>query len=354
MSRLLSVVLLVICGAAATAASAQAQVVYPNVTPLKGPVTGTVGIAWQERSGSVVSEGEIRYRVLGRVGSRAEQAAWVPGEVPTWAERERVYFSSFVRAEASVVRYTRTVESVCEDGQTATLTSVATGRMTQPNALLELNEPELDIAAGRGHVDVDLPFAVNRDGVYRLGEAVFATGAAEISDTGTTCGYDEARGVSGVVPAPARAYTASLHGLLGFNQTASVIDGFDRFNGRFGPGGLQLAVDQAIPYYSSRTGVEESGTGRVRIDLRLAGAPIGHGAFCTLPDRLLRRTRTLAAAQRLLRRHGLRRSPFGGARPSYAPRGSFFLEWSSPTAPCGKPVGSRRHPVLFRSLGVTG
>jgi hypothetical protein len=353
MPRLLSVVLLAIGAAAALAASAQAQVVYPKVTPLKGPVSGDVAIVWQERSANIVSDGEISYRALGRLRSRAEQAAWVPGELPTWAERERVYFSHFVRAHASVVRYTRTVQSVCEDGQTATLTSVATGRMTQPNALLALDEPEVDIAAGRGHVDVDLPFAVHReDGVFRVGQAVFATGAAEIRETGTTCGFDEARGVSGVVPAPETTQSVSLHGLLGASHTAGVIDGFARFQGRFGPGGLQLAVDQAIPNSSGPTDAAESRTGRIRIDLRLSGAPLGHGAFCTVPDRLVRRTRTLAAAQRLLRRHGLRRSPFGGARRSSAPRGSFFLDWSAPTAPCGKPVGSRRHPALFRSIGL--
>jgi hypothetical protein len=350
---LLSVVLLTIGAAAALAASAQAQVVYPKVTPLKGPVSGDVVIVWQERSANVVSEGEIRYRALSRLGSRAEQAAWVPGEIPTWAERERVYFSHFVRADASVVRYTRTVQSICEDGQTAALTSVATGRMLQPNALLALDEPEVDIAAARGHVDVDLPFAVHReDGVFRVGQAVFATGAAEIRETGTVCGFDEARGVSGVVPAPDTIQRVPLHELLGAGHTAGVIDGFTRFQGRFGPGGLQLAVDQAIPNSSSPTDAAESMTGRIRIDLRLAGAPLDHGAFCAVPDRLLRRTRTLAAAQRVLRRQGLGRSPFGGARRSSAPRRSFFLDWSSSTAPCGKPVGSRQDPALFRSIGL--
>ncbi|MEA2286339.1 MAG: hypothetical protein QOJ21_2382 [Solirubrobacteraceae bacterium] len=353
MPRLLSVVLLTIGAAAALAASARAQVVYPKVAPLKGPVSGDVVIVWQQRSANVVSEGEIRYHALGRLRSRAEQAAWVPGEIPTWAERERVYFSHFVRANASVARYTRTVQSICEDGQTATLTSVATGRMLQPNALLALDEPEVDIAAARGHVDVDLPFAVHReDGVFRVGQAVFATGAAEILETGTTCGFDEARGVSGVVPAPDTTQRVSLHELMGASHTAGVIDGFARFPGRFGPAGLQLAVDQAIPNSSSQTDAAESMTGRIRIDLRLSGAPLGHGSVCAVPDRLLRRTRTLAAAQRLLRRHGFRRSPFGGARRSSAPRGSFFLDWSSSTAPCGKPVGSHAHPALFRSTGL--
>lgn len=352
MPRLLSVVLITIGAAAALAASAEAQVVYPKVAPLKGPVTGDVVIVWQQRSAGVVSEGEIRYQALGRLRGRAEQAAWVPGEIPTWAERERVYFSHFVRANASVVRYTRTVQSICEDGQTATLTSVATGRMPQPNALLELDEPEVDVAAARGHVDVDLPFAVHRDGVFRVGQAMFATGAAEILETGTTCGFDEARGVSGVVPAPDTTQRVSLHELMGASHTAGVIDGFTRFPGRFGPAGLQLAVDQAIPISPSPTDAAETMTGRIRIDLRLSGAPLGHGAFCAVPDRLLRRTRTLAAAQRLLRRHGFARSPFGGGRRSSAPRGSFFLDWSSPTAPCGKPVGSHGHPALFRSTGL--
>jgi hypothetical protein len=235
----------------------------------------------------------------------------------------------------------------------ARVTSTATGRMTQPNALLHLDQPELNMPPARGHVDVDLPFAVRRDGVFRLGQAVFATGEAEIRETGTTCGHDPVDGTPVVVPSPDSTRSEPVNGLLGQNHTVGVIDGFDRFDGRLGPSGLHVIVDSPVPYLSQRTDVEESGTARLQIDLQLSGAPKSHGASCTLPShRVLRRTRTLPAAQRLLRRHGIPRSPYGGARRDDSPRGSFFLRWSSDTAQCGDPLGSRGRPVLFRSLGL--
>jgi hypothetical protein len=344
----LAMALLASVAGGSTAAVARAQIKQPT-----GPVTGTMRLSWQEerRYDPTImrTEGEVVYTVSGRMPTASAAEAWTPGEIPPWAEQTRRNPGYLLRARMAAPRYRQTVEQTCESG-VATTTTVITD-VTQPQALLLVEEPEFDLVRGIASLDLELAWAVNRDGIYRYGQAIFSSGGVATHTTGTDCSGATEEGVR--VPAPVDTIARSaIADLMGAEISESVIDGFKQFTGTVDARGTaRLRTTQALPDVDPRPETTRSGT--LRVDLTLGPPPGSQNAFCVLPsDARLARVRTLAAARALLKRHGLPTVPFGGERPDATRKGRYFLRWSSPSAWCGRSLGTRRNPVLYRSRGI--
>jgi len=343
---LLAVAFVVSAAGGPATAPGQAQVRQPT-----GPVSGTVRIAWQEERRydptTIRTEGAVEYAVSGRIRTAADAEAWTPGEIPPWADQTRRNPGYLLRSRAAVPRYRQTVDQVCESGA-ASMTTMVTG-VTQPQALLLINEPEFDLVRGIGSLDLDLAWAVNRDGPYRYGQAIFSSGAVTTHTTGSDCNGLTEEGVR--VPAPVDTSARSaIAELMGLEVAQSVIDGFREFKGTVDRRGTsRVRRTEALPDVDPRPETTRSGT--LTIDLTLG--PGAQNAFCALPsDARLAKARTLAAARALLQRHGFPTVPFGGARPDTTRKGRYFLRWSSAKSWCGRSLGTRRSPVLFRSRGI--
>lgn len=343
-----AVALLAATAGASTATAAQAQVRQPT-----GPVTGTVRVSWQEERRydptTIRTAGEVVYTVSGRMRTTAEAETWTPGEIPSWADQTRRNPGYLLRSRVAVPRYSQTVEQACESGAASTTTLITD--VTQPQALLMVQEPEFDLVRGIASLDLDLAWDVNRDGIYRYGQAIFASGAVATRTTGTNCSGLTEEGVR--VPGPVDTTARSpIAGLMGNEISEAIIDGFQEFKGTVDARGTaRVRTVQALPDVDARPETTRSGT--LTTDLTLGPTPGSQNAFCVLPsDARLARAPTLAAARKLLRRHGFPTVPFGGALPHGTRKGRYFLRWSNTRAWCGRSLGTRRSPALYRSRGI--
>lgn len=206
-------------------------------------------------------------------------------------------------------RYRQTVDQVGESGAARTTTVVTD--VTQPQSLLLVEEPEFDLVRGIASLGVHLAWAVNRDGVYRYGQAIFSTGGVGTHTTGTDCNGlpEEGVRVPASVDTSARSTVADL---LNTEVSESVIDGIDEVKGTVGAGGT-ARVRRTLPLPDAAPRPETTRSGTLTVDLTLGPAPSSQNAFCVLPsDARLARVRTLAGARTLLRRHGFPTVPFGG------------------------------------------
>lgn len=338
---------------ASAAGASMTTSAYAQVRQPTGPVTGTVRVSWQEERRydptTVRTEGEVVYTVSGRMRTTADAEAWTPDEIPPWADQTRRNPGYLLRARAAVPRYSETVDQACESGAASTTTTITD--LTQPQSLLLVEEPEFDLVRGIASLDLDLAWDVNRDGVYRYGQAIFASGAVATRTTGTNCSGLTEEGVR--VPGPVDTTARSpIAGLMGNEISEAIIDGFREFKGTVDAlGSARVRTTQALPDVSPRPGTTRSGT--LTVDLTLGPAPGSQNAFCVLPSAArLAKASTLAAARRLLKRHGFPTVPFGGARPHGTRKGRYFLRWSNSRAWCGRSLGTRRSPVLHRSRGI--
>ena len=199
----------------------------------KSKVSGGMRVTWTSDSGdtnevgSTLShaDGVVRYTIIDRAIGNSAVEDWVPGELPSWADK-RVGNGFLMRATLDVDRFDASARTVCDGGQTAEVTTRVTG-IPQPHALLATEEPTVDLVRGHGTVDLDLPFLIHRDGVIRLGQVVVGTGAVELTTTGTVCSTDE-DGAPVVVAQDPSVRTLSVADLMGAKVVSAVDDGFQR------------------------------------------------------------------------------------------------------------------------------
>ena len=309
-----------------------------------------LGFGRHHQVGSTLShtDGVVRYTIIDRAIGNSAVEAWVPGELPSWADK-RVGNGFLMRATLDVDRFNASARTVCDGGQTAEVTTRVTG-IPQPHALLATEEPTIDLVGGRGTVDLDLPFLIHRDGVIRLGQVVVGTGAVELTTTGTVCSTNE-DGAPVVVAQDPSVRTLSGADLMGAKVVSAVDDGFQRMattvarDGSFtlAPKPRKLINDDSFQHYETITGTFEP-------QLHLAGPPAGQSSECTIPTFTeMRRVRSLAAARALVRAHGfpsVALAPSRAAIPRQDRDARFLLDFGSPTWICGQPLGTHRYPVL--------
>ncbi len=315
-------------------------------------VEGSVRLSWTWSSGApgevaTASEGSIRFDVRDRAPGTSALLAWVPGEFPAWATEPQRLPGFFLRAQAQAERYRETRTEPCGDGTPAVRTIELTGAGPS-HALLMTDEPEVDAVRRTGRIDVDPPFVVRRDGVFRLGQAVLGTGSFGVRETGTQCEYNDAE-VPVTTPrsAPDAERTATGAGLMGFDALVALTDGIDDIPlTATANGGLRIRRTAT----ANVTGAQgATGRTKMEVDLRVAGPLDAHSAFCRVITRgEAARLRSAAEAQRLARRRGFTRVGIG--KPVTAAPGDrarHILRWGSTVAPCGTGLGSRKSPALF-------
>ena len=324
----------------------------------KSKVSGGMRVTWTSDSGdtnevgSTLShaDGVVRYTIIDRAIGNSALEAWVPGELPSWADK-RVGNGFLMRATLDVDRFDASARTVCDGGQMAEVTTRVTG-IPQPHALLATEEPTVDLLAGHGTVDLDLPFLIHRDGVIRLGQVVVGTGAVELTTTGTVCSTDE-DGAPVVVAQDPSVRTLSVADLMGAKVVSAVDDGFRRMAATVArDGSLTLAPKPRTLINDDGFQQYETISGTFEPQLHLAGPPASQSAECTIPTfSEMRRVRSLAAARALVRAHGfpsVALAPSRAAIPRQDRDARFVLDFGSPTWICGQPLGTRRYPVLVR------
>lgn len=320
--------------------SAEASWLRPTST-----VSGTVTISWHETvtvnaSRRVTTSGEVVYRVLRRLAGPDEAQSWVPGAIPSWTDDTSRLFGFFLVSQVSVPRYTSVTDYVCENGAAAQATTTVAS-IVQPNALLMVNEPRLNLLRGTGTADVDLAFD----------ERVYASGEVSLHTTGTDC---SGRTEEGWAPGPVdTTETAAVSHLLRSDITVAVVDAYQEFSGQVtAGGGLRLDLTRTLPDLGDRPESETRG-GTYDLDLVFGGPPHSMSAFCDIPrQRKMSQAENLDQARALLRRAGFPKAPYGGERVSTVRKGRFFLYWGGSSSVCGHRLGTRSSPALYRSAGA--
>ncbi len=315
-------------------------------------VEGSVRLSWAWTSGvagalATTSEGSIRFDVRDRAPGTSALLGWVPGEFPSWATEPQRVPGFFLRAQAQVERFRETRTEQCGDGTPAVRTVALTGA-GPANALLMTDEPDVDAVRRTGRIDIDPPFLVHRDGVYRLGQAVLGTGVFSVRETGAQCEYNDAE-VPITTPRPmvdaARAETGA--GLMGFDALVALTDGIDDIRLTVTTGGGLRIQRTATANVTAAGGA----TGKVtmEVDLRVAGPLDAHSALCRVITRgEAARLRNAAEAQRLARRRGFTRVAIGRAMTAVpGDRARYVMRWGGSSAPCGAALGTRKSPALF-------
>jgi hypothetical protein len=328
-------------------AGAAARVrVLPKPT---GAVSGNLTATWTEvlaGEKSTRTDGAITYSVQDRLRAADAAEAWVPQPQPDFVLAQlRGNYAYFLRAQVAVDRFTRTVEDVCDNGETARTTTVVSG-LVQPHALLQTTQdPTLNLLARTGGADLRPVDIVVGSGLSER-EDVAATGIVATRTTGTDCSGTDEDGLS--VPRPVDTQ-AQMHvgELVGAGVIASLIEAGDA-SLRIGPGGLLVMSQPDALLYQGTDPENESLTGTWTPNLRFAGPPRSQRALCQLPSKArMARVHTLRGARRLLRRHGFPDVVF------VAPRGRrptrFRLDAPSTYDFCGVTLGTRRRPVLRAS-----
>lgn len=311
-------------------------------------VSGSVRLSWTWSEPGATSEGAIRFDVRDRAPGTAALLGWVPGEFPAWATEPRRLPGFFLRAQATVERYRATSSVACDDGTPAVRDSGVTSAGPS-NALLMTDEPELDAVRRTGRIDIDPPFVVRRDGIYRLGQAVLGTGSFAVRETGSLCRFADAEATATTPqPAPDAERAATGADLLGFDALVALTDAIDDVPlSVTAPGGLVVRRSVTVDV-AGRRGL--AGKATMELDLRFSGPLSAHSALCRVITRgEAARLRSAAQAQRLVRRRGFTRVWIG--RPLFAPpgmrAGGYELRWGSPSAVCGAALGTRGSPALF-------
>lgn len=315
-------------------------------------VEGSVRLGWAWTSGSAgavatTSEGSVRFDVRDRAPGTSALLAWVPGEFPSWATEPQRLPGFFLRAAARVERFRETRTEQCGDGTPAVRSFAVTGA-GPANALLMTNEPTVDAVRRTGRIDVDPPFVVRRDGIYRLGQAVLGTGAFGVRETGAQCEYNDAEvpvTTPRAVVETERVDTGA--GLMGFDALVALTDGIDDIPLSVTTGGgLRIQRTMTVDVTAAH-GV--TGKATMEVDLRVAGPLDRHSAFCRVITRgEAARLRSAAEAQRLARRRGFTRVAIGKALTAVpGDRARYVMRWGSSGAPCGAALGTRKSPALF-------
>lgn len=330
--------------ALALAPAAEARIrVLPRPT---GAVSGTVNANWTEvlrGDRTTRTDAAITFTVEDRLRSAGAAEAWVLQPMPDFVLEElRRNYAYLLRARVAVDAFSRTTDDVCENGAAVRTTTVVTD-LVQPHALLQMTQdPTLDLPHRTGGADVRPVDVIVGTGAAER-EDVAATGIVAVRTTGADCGATDEDGFS----APRSVDTTAqlpLGELAGAGAIASMIAAAD-VSLRVVPGAT-LVMDRSQPLaYEGVSPDNETLTGSLRPDLRLAAPPRSHRALCELPTAArMARVHSLRGARRLLRRHGFPDVVF--VRPRGRPPTSFRIAAPSNYDFCGATLGTRRHPVL--------
>ena len=361
------------CLAAAATAAALPSAAIASWGHPNSKVTGGALVAWTADSGKLDGpgatvwhrDGAVRYTIVDRALGRGVPQAWIPGEFPREVSRKVAWpgwynqdpgNGFYLRARLAVDHYRETSRTLCEGGLIAESATEVTA-VSRSHALLETQEPELDLATRRGTVDLNLPFLVLRDSIRRLGEVVVGTGAVKLTTRGSSCSADESGAPILVTDAPT-VQTATVADIMGPKVLSAVDDGYGPAAAQMATtigrdGSFTLAATPRRLSYSADYPVVggERISGTFTPQLNVAGPPSAQSSSCTVPTfAQLRRVRSLVAAQRLVRRSGFTRAYVGPSRPAY-PRNDhdarFDLDFGGSVWPCGQALGSPGHGVLI-------
>ena len=349
MGRLLGVPLLTLALAWSPAAAVARQ---PT-----GSASGTLRIDWIETIHAaspqlIRTDGSVTFTIEDRFRDPAAPASWLAEELPDFIRTNfGRHYGFLLRARVAVDHVTTTADDVCQNGAAVRATTVVSG-VTQSHGLLATSEPTLNLVKRTGTTSLGPDDETEREGVFILRHGVVGTGRVSTRTTGADCsGFDD-EGLS----APAavdRTGELALVDLMGGEVLRSII---------LSPGSeipLRVAGGTAVMdrdvklQYAGTHPEREDVEGTWSANLRFGGPPRAQLALCELPTVAeLRRVRTLPAVRALLRRHGLPRAFFGGARYDQSPQGTFIITSAAPIAPCGGALGTRKFPLLFRSRGL--
>ena len=316
-----------------------------------GAVSGTLRANWTEisRADPVTrTDATITFMIDDRLRSPGAAEAWVTEPIPDFArDVVRRSYAYLLRARISVDAFTRTVDNVCDDGNTARSTTTVPA-VNQPQGLLQIPEdPVVNLLARSGTTELSIVDVVLGD-VPDVREAIVGMGVVTARTTGADCsGVDEdGQSVPKAVDTSAQVPLAAL---VGGGATASIIVNANDAPLRVLTDGT-IVMDHASPLFYQGTNPEtDTFTGTWSPNLRLAGPLRSQRAQCRLPTaRRLARVHTVRGAQRLLRRYGVPQVVYGGARRHAGRAGTFFLKKSATSyAFCGATLGTRRVPLLF-------
>lgn len=323
-----------------------------------GTASGTLRVAWTEtlhaaRPQLIRTDGGVTFTIEDRFRAPGEPEAWVTDELPDFARTNfRRHYGYLLRARIAVDRFTTTADDVCEDGSAVRTTTVVTA-VTQPHGLLATTEPTLNLVRRTGTTGLAPDDETERQGVFILAHSVVGTGRVTTHTTGADCnGFDD-QGRSAPSPVD-RTDELSLARLMGGDVATSIIASpGSEIPVRVAAGGATVMDHEAKLVYIGTHPERESIEGTWKANVRWGGPPRAQRASCELPSVAeLRRVHSLAAARRLLRRHGIPGAVYGGARYDQAPQGSFIITSASPLAVCGATLGTHKFPLLYRSRGL--
>ncbi len=341
--------------ASATGAAPQAAVTAKPPAP---KVSGSIRATWTHERGTLTGDGEgfrrevaIRWKAVSVARTAAQAYAWLQGRQTRYTDYAIEFDSGYViRATLSVERFTETSRQRCGDGSFAQLTTTIAS-VDKPQVLLKTSDTRLDLPRRRGTLDLRLPNDHVATG-QALVNTFIASGTLRLAHAGTVCGEGGAArppGPRDVIEEQELGYfigSTSLNAVVQDNPDLPVTVGRD--------GTLAVSVKRPRQATADLDDGERI-AGTYEADLKLTGPTTDRSARCTLPTvAAMRGARSLAAAQRLLRRHSFPRAPLGRPRAARAGERGGLFGLNAParaTAPCGSILGTARQPVLVPLRG---
>ena len=287
----------------------------------------------------------MRWTPVSVVRTAKEAYRWIDGRQGRYAGYAVEFdWGLVIAAKVNVERFREVSRGTCRDGSIAELTTTIAS-VSDPQVLLKTSDTRVDLPRRRGTLTLRLPNEHVGDGQV-LPNSFLAAGTVRLAYSGTIC---PETGTARPPEAEDLPQEQELATVLG----AEPLTGIVQDNGALpftitGGGALDIAVTRSTTVPSADEGVRIAGNYSAK--LRITGQTKNRSAQCALPTAAqMRAARSLAAAQRLLRRHGITSAPLGPARKARAGerRGGFALNAPADSfGACGGALGTRRSPVL--------
>ena len=335
------VMLVLLLGASAVAATAVAGADVRTATPPAYRVDGTITVDWTESAGTQDS-GHAVYAISVPLLTNAQRQAYDPIAVPARFRFRPLATAipSYLHAELQSVTWNRT-ETIdgCGDGSVQATRTSTVENILDRRAIFE-EATTLNRLGGTSELNVGaITMYIWKNGAPQGDFSAYSNlGEVFVRSTG---------GCSEVLNGGPGTAQMQMHDLfsLGMFQLGSrglQVKGRKTADGAFAFRGTTRSTD-ASPSPTSHNTI------RVTVDLRVKGSSAARGFDCVYPSPAqLSPARSVGEAEAILHRAGIFAGYGGVVRNRYVPAGRYFFRSSSPSGPCGSPTS---RPGLFRSAG---